>query len=1144
MAERKAKRPKRLKQPKRPRGRKGRRRAWRVVACAAIGLIVFVALLPRLCSLPPIRRAVAALAGEQINGSVTFDALRLRWFGSVGVEGLHVADAAGRPVADADSVRVSSGLAALLLQAGRSRQVTVHRPRLRVTIDEQGRTNLQALIPAREAGPPRPERPAGDTKTWGEVRVILTDGHVSIDAGGPPFHLRELAGDIAFEDVARFVQVNVAARAGAAGSPVAVEGGFEPQSPAIKSLADIDFNVDVTATRFQLAEIAPALERLGVPVQASGLLDTKLSLTMSPFEDYEVNGSLAIEDATLTGRALHGDRPHFDRIEAEIEANATEQLLTIETFRLTSPVGTATAQGEMSFEAQEEYDEVEHITAQATVRIDELARRLPNTLHLRRGTAVESGTGRGQVTVRRRPGSRIQAELALKLDDLAASRDGTRIAMEKPVTVNADVRYGPKALSVESLALDSSFATVKGSGTPQSFSVVLACDLGAATREAAKFLELGGRAADGRLRVDVGVEPTGGPRSALSVRLRGTGVAFTGPKGGRIEEKALRASLTGQALLELDGGPQDVTSVSLRYHTSAVSGMAQADRVALAGPTLAGLGVANGFGRAQVDLERLHAWARALGGRPAGPPVTGRGHLSGSLAAEKGVWTVTNLDAGLTDLDLPFRDHRMRYPNVRVSGGLTVAPARRALTDAGLTVRFPPGRVAFARLAVADWRTGEGLTAKAEGTLNVVKLREALGKALGLPDDLRTTGQLTFQADVGPGASEAERAGTLAVRVRPLTIHREGMPHFEEESIALDIEAVLRPAEEALALNRIALTSRAVRLAGTGMLADWSGARRITSRGMLAVNLDHLAPLAAAVLDREIAIEGNGERPYTLEVALRDEPLVQALARASASAGIAVERARYLGVETGAFTLPLRAEKGVVTLPLDVPVHGGRLLGTPTLDMRKSPAVLRLADATPMLKGVKVTDRMAGELLAIALPVFEGALRAEGTVDLDVAEAALPLVDDIGKAATLRGELRLSDVTFQTDSWLAKVLALARLDRRGIIMPDQRVKIAFKDRRFEHGRLVMAVDKYPVLVSGSVGLDRSLDMLIELPITRELVRDKRLYELLKGQTIKLPVTGTTKLPRFDASIIQRNLRGLMKHAAETMFRDRLRDLFD
>jgi hypothetical protein len=73
--------------------------------------------------------------------------------------------------------------------------------------------------------------------------------------------------------------------------------------------------------------------------------------------------------------------------------------------------------------------------------------------------------------------------------------------------------------------------------------------------------------------------------------------------------------------------------------------------------------------------------------------------------------------------------------------------------------------------------------------------------------------------------------------------------------------------------------------------------------------------------------------------------------------------------------------------------------------------------------------------------------------------------------------------------------------------------------------------------AGSVGLDRTLDLELAVPVSDELVRRRSFLEPLRGETLRVPVRGTVNSPQVDlegalsragATAIERELGGLLE----------------
>ena len=69
-------------------------------------------------------------------------------------------------------------------------------------------------------------------------------------------------------------------------------------------------------------------------------------------------------------------------------------------------------------------------------------------------------------------------------------------------------------------------------------------------------------------------------------------------------------------------------------------------------------------------------------------------------------------------------------------------------------------------------------------------------------------------------------------------------------------------------------------------------------------------------------------------------------------------------------------------------------------------------------------------------------------------------------------------------------------------------------------------------LGGSVGFDGSVDYLLEIPVTKNLV-GREGYRFLQGTTIKVPIRGNGNQLDYDRTALSEALSGLMTQAAES-----------
>ena len=81
----------------------------------------------------------------------------------------------------------------------------------------------------------------------------------------------------------------------------------------------------------------------------------------------------------------------------------------------------------------------------------------------------------------------------------------------------------------------------------------------------------------------------------------------------------------------------------------------------------------------------------------------------------------------------------------------------------------------------------------------------------------------------------------------------------------------------------------------------------------------------------------------------------------------------------------------------------------------------------------------------------------------------------------------------------------------------------------QHGLRALVIEQQPVIVGGWVAFDGAVNYVIEVPVTERLVGSAA-SRVLKGTSIKIPVTGTVDEPRLDTRALQNMLGNLLKNA--------------
>ncbi len=177
--------------------------ALRLALVLVLGLAVLVAFAPGILSGGWGKGRVEEVISAQLTGTATIDSLKLGWFRSPRIEGLTLADGAGKTVASVKTIKIDASLWTLATGGRDLGTITVESPHLDVVVDEDGRTNLQKLVKQRPEDADEGDDDSGDDSRGGgdeqalPVTFELNVTDMQLSASGPGFETVTIAGDAA-----------------------------------------------------------------------------------------------------------------------------------------------------------------------------------------------------------------------------------------------------------------------------------------------------------------------------------------------------------------------------------------------------------------------------------------------------------------------------------------------------------------------------------------------------------------------------------------------------------------------------------------------------------------------------------------------------------------------------------------------------------------------------------------------------------------------------------------------------------------------------------------------------------------------------------------------------------------------------------
>ncbi len=427
-----------------------------------------------------------------------------------------------------------------------------------------------------------------------------------------------------------------------------------------------------------------------------------------------------------------------------------------------------------------------------------------------------------------------------------------------------------------------------------------------------------------------------------------------------------------------------------------------------------------------------------------------------------------------------------------------------------------------------------------------VKLAAQAGQVVAAVDVSGTNIQLQTQQPVLPGAAPAMK-----------TV-------WQEPTLRVVGTVSYSPERDALSFDGLQTQSSTLALAASGGIDRLQSDRLVNIAGTLDYDLARLTPILAQYVGDGLTIVGREQARFEVKGALANlgstpvpagPPHVlppgmnvsqvsnslqsppQSPPQWSARLLAPWQSATLYGLPIGQGRIAAEMTGGQVAIePLDFAVGGGRFTAAPSIQTVPSPGQLMLPPG-PLLTNIRITPDVSNRLLKYIAPVVGGATQTEGVFSLNLSGATVPLGNP--PAAEIAGQLAVQSIRVVPGPELAGMLNLVReierLAKAGdflsagqsapitlVSMSDRTIDFRLVDGRVYHQGLEFQLGTWVVRSRGSVGLDESLSLLLELQVPQQDWGRK--LQALGITRLEIPVTGTLRQWKFDTGSVFESLQ--------------------
>lgn len=1113
------------------------RRQWRVRILAATAcLVTLVALLPTIVSRSPVAGWLLSQATSDLRGEASVGAVYLGWFSAPVLSDIEICDPGQKSLIAIEHVRAERSLLSLLLSHADLGRIHIENPEVSVTYDGS-KTNLEEVFGEWLTSESEPLDVAAELVVTGGA-VTLTDTRSSRKWKVNEFELTatmpaEVESPI---DLSASGRVADAEHTGRFAMELALNRTASREDP-LSGIVALKAELDNTP----LEMLAPLLHR--------SMPETELGGRLSAFAKCEVTDgtrqpevaiqlTASVDNFVLAGAGLQGDRLELDRIEAGGRALWQGRFIDIERLRLETELGSAVVTGGFNLPDDSLSTLLRSLTEQAYrieagVNLAALAAHLPNTLRLQDGLRIQSGDAT-IVLESRRDGGEVHWDGHADISRLAAERQGRQISWPEPIRATLSASKSAQGLSIERLECLAQHLQITASGTPQRVDGSLDFDLAGLMADASQLIDLGALRLSGTGRGSFQWHRQSQNEYGAHGNLLMDGFQLAmGDKPGLPAEKL-------ELKLEAQGTIGDGTEWGIGSGTAQLNMADDRVTITLAEPVVNIASIASYPLNVECEGDLVRWSTRLQSLLPLGNcQIAGRLTATGRVDYGAELTTVRNAKIHVEQFNFHSPQLNFVDPDLELTvGQVKWLPSQKRLEMSSAALAGQTIGVGVDPLAVA-WN-GTSLS-ELNGT---VAIRTTLDRMQQWDMVTRTVpSEWTLRGDVAGKSAFRMVEGKVAfdadASVEQFAAYHQGNQKMKEPKIRVTANGQYDPEARSIELLGTRLESELVGASASGNLNFAGEATRIDVNGQYEYDLVRLSEIARTHLGLPLFAAGRGTSPFSYRGPI-------SLAEAEATMGLRWTSAEMVGFLIGPGTMDARLVGGTARVnPITLDVSEGRMTLTPQVSFSADGSVLNL-DPGRVADRIRISPRMCAGGLQYIAPPLAGVASAEGTFSIEMEQCRIPL--DAPEKGDLAGRMTIHAVSIGPGPLIRELATALGFGGTAQLSRESVVPFRMVDGRVYHRDLTLVFPEVTMKTYGSVGLDQSLALIVEMPIPNKWRSGNPMLDgVVQNQTLRLPIGGSLQQPAIDRRELERQagqfLQGTVRNVLEGQLNRQLDRLF-
>lgn len=1106
----------------------------RVTMHAAFGAILALFFLPALLCVPPVLRTAQRLINNQLPGTFEVQSCSLGWWQGLRCRDLKYQDPEEGVQVTAPRLTGDKGLFALLAAPSYLGEITIDQPLLsffpKAAAGEKTAQDAGAPAPSDRQTVMAKQGGSGQAPWWERLalRLKVNKGLVMLDHGRGPG--QELARDIDLNGslVGGTINYALAFQSGPEQQgQLRAEGFINLPTASQSPLETLISRTDVEIKGLEIAAFLDLAASRGNFPRGEGVLDATCHLITAGIEGLELQGETGLRGLRLSGAFLGQDQPVVDHLQFKFKGNHSGQEgWRLDTLHLQSDPVWIEANGSYNHA-------VASLTAKGAVNLPAVAVQLPHLLALQEKTTFKEGLVDFSLNVSGTP-----RDLAMKADcrtgHLVVVHDTRYFSWDAPLSLVAEADRHQDKTTIRTLHAHMPFFDAQGSGGTDDFSFRATADLDRMFQELDKIfaLDFHGKG-QAEITGSSQVREEGGYR--LDTRI-GIG-NFSLSRGKTPVLQPHDFLLTGEAL------------ATPSFFQDGILTTVQLDGVSWPGKlSFRGSDTERKIGQSYacavqgaIDLEKLSAFYWGIAGTTPSFNLKGDLSFAGSGGWRENQLSLSALEGTINRLTVSGERYFQKEPRVIVSLANRAATGSNPVAVRDLQVaenwpdfsekEQPVFHVDFQRhqfevrhltittadatvrgnLFLGDWHQARrDVAAEISGESDAALLTTLFKAGSWFPEDMALKGRARTSLKVS-ASREQEGSADLAVQVEPFELFRAKKKVVSDPRLGLS--ATLQGdivGDGAMKISAFALQTTPLQVEGTGLIQR-SAPATLELQGALTPDLPYLSKLLVSAIGRKVALTGKRQGNFLLSCPLKlplDEKSITLAAR------LTVDSFQFQGIGLKQLDIPLEINRGKLGIFIGGEMNGGNVSLQPQWDFGDHQSIVTLPSSSQILKNVSLQQPMIDGMLLPMHPLFGVLARPVGSVDLRLDNVTWPLVAKKGQPI-FTATMGLGKIRFKATKGLREILDLGGFSQEPLSLKETELTCTCRDGRINCPPVHLLAGEAEIAISGSVGMDRTLDYRIQLPVTASLAAKVQLPMQEGGGAVKATIAGTLDRPSFD-----------------------------